>query len=333
MINKKKIIYFLIAVIASLLLLNVLLALNQNKNEIELNRELTINKIEEKFYNVLNVFGIDDLWISTQKLKKGEYDSLEYKFIVKIPSGVAIPLVLKDLNEAFVNQPVTMASEEKKINGITSLNIESAGDVKLIAEFKYDLKLVREFSQVGFLLTKIDEIEDSEFNILYNIAFPFGVLLPLETNSRETAEIIKSNNINYFIELIHNSESVDFELDPMFSLEKLSKNIRNIISSFNSPDIFFIDDKKSKFDINAKNYIKEEFMKKNRRVISLNKYALLKGENKADLLSLMSFYLNNIKMGDSGVFRISANDFLMVQEEINKYVKKGNKILNPNKLF
>jgi len=133
--------------------------------------------------------------------------------------------------------------------------------------------------------------------------------------------------------MLAHGASVDFELDPMFSLEKLSKNIRNIISSFNSPDIFFIDDKKSKFDINAKNYIKEEFMKKNRRVISLNKYALLKGENKADLLSLMSFYLNNIKMGDSGVFRISANDFLMVQEEINKYVKKGNKILNPNKLF
>ena len=333
MINKRKIIYVLVSAVSVLLLLNVLLGITQKKAEEKIRESLAISEIELYFFNTLTEFGIEQSWIQKRKLKKGTFDSLTYKFIVKLPVGVAIPVVLKDLNESFVGKPVSISSEEEMKNGYTNLKIKSGSYTKLVSELRYDSQLFREYSQIGFLLNDLDEVEIDEFKTLMQLAVPFGVILPLESKSTEVAELIKSNGIDYFVNLYSDSDNADFELDKDFDLEKLNQNIKNIISSFNSPKIFFIDIKQSGFDSSMKNFLIDKFNERNRKIIALNNYVSLKGENETDLISLINFHLNNVKAGESKVFKISVLDFFKIQDEITSYIRKGNKVISPNKLL
>ena len=331
MINKRKIIYVLVSAVSGLLLLNVLLGITQEKPEEKIKNSLSIHEIEFNFFNTLTEFGIKQSWIQKRKLNKGTFDSLTYKFVVKLPAGVAIPVVLKDLNESLVGKPVTIFSEEEKINGYTKLQIKSGSYTKLVSDLRYDSKLFREYSQIGFLLTDLDEID--EYKTLMQLAVPFGVILPLESKSTETAELFKSNKFDYFINLYSDSDNADFELDKDFDLEKLNQNIKNIISSFNSPKIFFMDFNQSGFDKSMKNYINDKFNERSRKIIALSNYVLLKGENEKDLISLINFHLNNVKVGESRVFKIRALDFFKIQDEITNYIKRGHKVLSPYKLL
>jgi len=333
MINKRKIIYLLVSVVASLLIINVLLGITQKKEITEVKDEISKAEIEKRFIRTLSDFGIQESWIEKKNLRKGKFDSISYKIKIKLPPQVAIPVVIKDLNESFIKQPVSLSSSEEKINGFTSLMVKSGNSTKLISEFRYGSKLVRETSQIGFLIIDLDDINDPDYGTLLKIAIPFGVLLPLESNSQEIAEEVKSNNINYFVNLTTDSDNIDFELANDFELTKLSKNIKNIISSFNSPRIFFIDDKQSGFDRSLKTFIKDEFMKRSRKLITLNNYVTLKGENEEDLISLVNFHLNNIKPNYPKVFRISTSDFIFIQEELFDFIKKGNEIVSPSRLI
>lgn len=333
MINKRKIIYILVSVVSILLLLNVVLGITQKKPEKKIKKSLSINEIELNFFNTLNEFGIQQSWIQKRKLRKNTFDSLTHKFNVKLPAGVAIPVVIKDLNESFTGKPVSITSEEKKINGYTRLNIESGNFTKLITELRYDTKLFRDNSQIGFLITGLENTEDSYFKTLMQLAIPFGAILPLELKSTETAEILKSNGIDYFINLYSASDHADFELDKDFDLEKLSSNIKKIISSFNSPEMFFMNYEESGFDNSMKDFIIGEFNKRRRKIIPLNNFVLLKGENKKDLISLINFHLKNIKSDESKIFIVRISDFFEIQNEITSYLKRGNKVILPSLLL
>jgi len=330
---KRKIIYFLVVIVAALLVLNVLLGLTKKKTASKALSELNKSQIEEIFLSVLYEYGIDQSWILKQNIKSSKFDSLTYQYRIKMPTDIPIPVVLKDLNEAFLGHPVILTSEEKKVHGFTKLNIKTGNYTKLISEFKYYSEISRNFSQIGFLLTDFDEIDESEMQTLFDLAIPLGIVLPLETESQSTAQKIKSHNIEYFIELDNDSDFLDFQLDQDLSLEKVIKNINNIISSFNSPRVFFINETKSGFNPSINGFISEGFRKKERKILSLLKFIKLKGENKSDLNSLLKFHLNKMNYGDSKLFRISIKDWFSIDDELNNFIRKGNKIVFPTKIF
>lgn len=332
MINKRKIIYFLVVVVAALLFLNVMLGFVEKKED---PLESTLNKIqiEEKFILVLNEFGIQENWIEKQKLKKGKYDSLSYKYKIHIPNGLTIPVVLKDLNEMFVKLPVVITSSEQKVNGITELEIKSGGINKLFAELIYDNDISRKFSLIGFLITDFENADEGEIKKLFNFALPVGIVLPLENNSQVTAELIIKNKLDYFIELSDDADIIDFELEEDLGLEQLNANITKVISSFNSPKYFFINELESGFNATTASFITEKFEKRGRKILTSNNYFLLKGEDEHDLQSLFQFQVNKLKPGTTKVFRISLEDLYNIQNVILKYLKRGNKIVHPSRIF
>jgi len=277
--------------------------------------------------------GIIDEWIVKNRIHEGLYDSIKSKFKIKVPSGITIPLILKDLNEKFVTQPVEISSKEVKIHGTTSLKINSGKNTKLISEFKYYPELTRSFSEVGFLLTDFDDLDENEINDLFNLAIPFGVVLPLEIGSVKFAENIKGKGLEYFILIDDASDHIEFELNEEFDLNRLSRNIKSIISTFNSPEIFFVDGSNFKFSNNILSFISSEFQKKGRRISELNEIVEIKGDNKADLISLLHFHQSNLRSGDRKLYKLKAMDWLNIQDEINDFTKKGNKIIRPTKIF
>jgi hypothetical protein len=317
-----------------MLVVNVLLGLAKKTNDKSLKSlETSINVVDEGFLKTLNDYGILEEWIKKRKISAAKNDSVEYKYMVNLPIEVTIPEFLKDLNINLKDLPVNIRSEEKRINEYTILNIISNDKNKLFAEFRYKSDYSRPFSEISFLLTGLEDANSEEIERISLLAYPFGALLPLSEKSQEQAEIIKNKNYEYFIEILKEADKVEFELNDELNLEIITKNVRNIISSFNSPKIFFIDGSKKEFNSSTSSFLTEQFGKRDRTLMDIGSTNILKGENLEDLKSLFNFHLNNIDIGDWKIFLIDYRDWIAINEEINEYAKKGNKIVNPSKLF
>lgn len=332
MINKRKVIYFLVSIVVLLLSLNVVLTLVEPKIEV-VEETRSQKNIELDFEVVLKNFGIKENWVAKQKINKSKNDSISYIYKIKLPLDVTIPVLLKDISQAFSELPVEASSSEKKVYGVTELTLSSKGIKKLSAEFKYNSEISREYSTIGFLIGSTDGIEEEELKRVNDLAIPLGIILPLENKSKITAELIKSYKLDYFINLSDNADNIDFELDEDLGLDKLTSNIKSIISSFNSPKVFFINEAESGFNAATTNFIVEKFEKRGRKVITSNSFFNLKGENNSDLQSLLGFHLNKMKPKTSKIFRINLDDLFEIENNLMHFIKKGNKIALPSQLF
>ena len=332
MILKKKLIYLLTLIALILIFINIFINPNQEE-KLPTSDNLTINEIENIFESVLDRFGIEKSWIDKRKFKNKINDSLSYYYLVKIPTDIPIPLILKELNDEFNNNSTELKSIERKEFGSSDVEIKNNNVIKLKAEINYSKDLERKFSTAAFLLTNIEEYDEIQYKNFFNIPVKFGVLLPLSSISIKKAEKMLYNKLEYFIIIDDDADNVDFELDEDFSITQISMNIKKIITSFNTPKIFFLPAKKNNFSKHFQDFLISEFQKHNRRLLSLDKIPNLKGENTKDLKSLINFYFNNLKFNENKVFVINADDWLNIQDDINNYLKKGNKIVNPSSIL
>lgn len=332
MVDKRSIIYYLVSIVALLLVVNIILSKLGKSKTSETVKEISIEKANDIFLKTLSTFDIKDEWIKKKKLTRGKYDSLKVKYSIEVPKAISIPLVLKDLNEQFNSFPVKLFSEEGKY-GFSNLKIISNGKVKLNSEFRYLKGESINFNKIGFIIYDYIDGDEDDINKLFSLAYPFGVILPLEEESQKVAEIIKSKNYNYFVELSNDADYIKFELNEEKGIEFLANNVKNIISYFNSPKFFFINTSKNQFSKTTLKFLKEKFEERGRNLKFVNSYVKLKGENKTDLASLFNFHLNQLGNQGEKVFMIDLEDWFLLQDELNNFIKTGNKIVLPSKLM
>jgi len=332
---KKRIVYILIAVTVILIVLNAVLGSIEN-NPVEVSSKkdyLTVTKIENTFEKILSDYGIQTNWITKVKLKKNKYDSLKYKYNIEVPTAVPIPMIIKEMSLKLKNKNASISSKEEYINGASELEIKSGGFKKLIAKLEYNHSLKRVHSSIAFIITDLDDLDENELNTLLKNSFRFGALLPLRSSSIKIAEKILSYKRNYFINLDDDADNINFELNEDLNVKQLKHNIKSIVSSFNTPLVYFISKKRTGFSNGFISFLQEEFKKRNRKVLRLKSYIKLKGENKEDLNSLLEFHLNKLQPGKSKLFIISINDWWDIQKTLTSYTKKGNKIVLPASLL
>ncbi len=332
---KKRIIYILIAFTVILLLLNALLDSQDGSytKEKVLGNFTSRNKIEKSFEKILTTYGIKSSWIKKTPNRENQYDSLKYKYKIEIPPSVPIPMIIKELSLKLKNKNIDITSKEEKINGLTELIIKSDKKIKLSANLKYNSSLQRSFSSIAFILNDAERLDNDELETLLAIPIKFGVLLPLRSSSIKIAEKILAAGRNYFINLDDDGDKLNFELDEDLGINELKRNIKSIVSSFNTPRKYFISKKETGFSDNFINFLIDEFNKRNRKVLRLELFLKLKGEDANDLNSLLNFHLNKLPEGKSKLFFISVNDWKNIQPVLNSYLKKGNKIILPTKVL
>lgn len=331
---KKKIIYTLISFTALLILLNVVLGLlKKDVIIVKNNNDVTRLDIEKSFTSVIKKFGIKDSWVKKKNINDKTLDSISYKYKIEIPVDVPIPMILKELSNKLKNGNAKVTSTEKTNFGSTILKIKTGNCVKLVAEINYKKEIFREYSSIAFIIKNLDKLSKTEFDKLLNTPIKFAALLPLQIKSVDIAEKILKSKRTYFIFLDDDSDNIKFELDEDINVNTLKKNVASIVSSFNSPRHFFISNKGTGFSNSFVNYLKEEFKRKGRKVLNLNSFVNLKGENEKDLNSLLGFHLNNIKPSESKTFFIGIEDWDSIQHNINTYLKKGNKLKPPSQIL
>ena len=85
MLSRRRIIYILVFIVATLLVINVLLNYTKKKQSVIVKESINRIEVETIFNRTISNYGIDSSWIKKSRLKKGDYDSINYKYLINLP--------------------------------------------------------------------------------------------------------------------------------------------------------------------------------------------------------------------------------------------------------
>ncbi len=322
MLTRKNLIYIFIVVALLLIVVNISLDFTAEKEETIIHT-VSQNEIEAKFVHSLNKFGIEGSWIKKVFVRKKLSDSLNYVFNVSIPKDVTIATLIKDINSQFVLDEAKVEAREKKNYGSSVLKIYSDNVLKLQANLNHSKKVKRNFAKYSFLVYRT--FSEKEFNVekWEHIFIDFTYLI---VPSQITKEAIKSLKNNYVILLNDSINETEFALKENYSKQKLVNNIQAILINFGKDRAYIIDEHSALYNSKIYNMVRDELRNRNIKLHSLQKFPFLKGESSKQLISLFDFYTTSLKGKSSKTFVISADDFLTLQSQIARQVKRGDKV-------
>jgi len=325
MLIKRKLIYALIALSILLIIGNILLE-RYSKDEVVIVQELSKNKIEEKFSTTLNNYGIADNWISKVSPKKKTYDSLDYIYKIKFPLDISIASFIKDVNASFVNHPVDIESVEKKNYSNSELKIYSNNILKLDANLIHTRKIKRKFAEYGFVMKIDDRVDEEALNELSKLYINYDFAFVPSEYSSDILDKLRSDYIVLINDDINDSR---FELDEDFTKQRLINNIKEIIITYGRRVIYLIDENSKIYNSKIYSLIKDEFEKRDIKILPLSYLTPLKADSEKQLVSLFHFYTTSLRGKKGETFLITYNDFITLVPLIEKQLKMGDRVVKP----
>jgi len=326
---KLKIIYFLFALAALLLVVNVLVdGKHQTKKAVQKSvTEVENHNIEQKFINVLHDWSIKDEWIRKLKIRDAKSVS-GYIFQIKLPRDVTQDFLLVDFRNAFKGKNEEVVAEDLIKKGKTSVMIFSGNKIVVEAYFKRDFSLKREKQ---FISLVVDDRESAINRLSEDLNFVSHVTFLLRPDSKLLSFIPKMKKHKHSFAIFLDEEIEDNHFDLLNSNDKyvLKVAINRIVKSFgrNTPYVY---DKKSDFykSINF-NFIKDELKKSyNISLISISAFKDLTSKDVSEMESIIKIFLTNNKYN---IFLIGENQLKESRELCSRLWKRGVRFLSLSK--
>jgi hypothetical protein len=325
--DKKKIINILFGVAVFILTANLVISrllkdrINSEKNE------LKSSEIELYFKSALSNLGIKESLIQRQ-----QGDGSPAKFSVQVPKDLPVVEILQEMNYVFNPTEIGIKTVENKIGGKTSVDFLSGDEIRLNAELSYGSELSRKNVNVGFLVTRFEEENETDSLLLDFLEHFAVVLVPSKASVEFAGKIIKKRN-EYVIYLGDDIEELNYKLSEGYSVARLKNSIREIVGSFPQAVFFLIDTHSALYKSKVYPLLKQEFEKRKITLIEERDFKSLSGEETDNCVELFSNILNDMEKGENKVFLVSAEDFLNLNSAIIKYRKLGYRFTNPSSLL
>ncbi len=325
--NKKKIIYTLIAFVILLLICNIIIdGLNHTKI-IKGNNIQNASRIEGVFLKVLDDYGIKEDWIKTSVYSNKEHDSLSHQYTVKVPAEIPIPLIIREMNSNFVHTDLKLISEEKKNYGNTLVKIYADNYLKLLTFFKIDNKIKRDSNAILIFVDITDGVDQQDFSELLFAPIPLTLLFHPSTENEILLDKISKHKKEFAVSIDDEVDDRKFALKEKENKQQLTKAIKALVYTFRDSEMFFVNNKSDLYKSTFYNFIKDEFHKKNIFLKKRSKLIQLRGESESDLRSLFKFYCQSITSGEVKWFIINAEDFFVIQDQLILFKQKGNQLI------
>ncbi len=325
-LNKKKLIFSLV-IIAIILLIGNMLIEYVKKPARENLSGIAKFKIENKLLKVLDGYAIEHRWIEKKLINNRNYDSLQYIYFIKIPSDIPIPLIIRDLDNEFKNENIRIISKEKKNFGNTSVKIYSNHILKLWANFIVDSKIKRPYSKISFLIKGINNLSKQQVERLINFPYPLTFVISPSNSMKKYLSEIKAVGKEFCILLNDNISNEEYKISPGFSKNRLKASVISIFVAFKKAKEFFFDPNSQMYKSVIFNFIKDEFAKRNIKLKSINIFPYLSGNNYNNLISKFIFFEKSSVGKKKRTLLLNANALLILHDELQNYIKKGNKIV------
>lgn len=323
--NPKKIITVLFGAALFLLLLNIAADKIFPDNKIA-EYETSARSVDSIFHSALNNLGFDSLWIKKKKIPVAD-DSLYAYYLINVPADLPITLILKELNNSYDSNSVSIVCDEKKTGGQTIAKIYSGGNLKLISDFNYSYDIKRKAGTAAFLIDDFDELDEREDSILLYSPEAFAIILTPSAEAVNTAKRAVEMRKEYLIELNDEITELDFKLSSDYSERRLKLSIRSILGSFGKAIFILVDEKSDFYNSSAYQLVKSEFEKRKIKIIKRGSFYSISGGSTE--LEAKEF-LRSINDEESKAAILTAADYMQIKNVIRSFRKVGYKFINPS---
>ncbi len=328
---KKKFIYILIILSVILLVGNILTRILTDKGKKIVINEISRNEIDTIFVNTISRFNLDSNWVRKINIKPGEYDSLKYVYKIDLPTDLPPVLILRDLRKNFLDEPVEIISDEKTINGYTTINLFSNDNLKLQASLNIKRGIVRKHSEFALVLTDFNLLGDEEKENIYRSVLNLDILLIPSEQSDSLIKQISENEKTYSVLISDTDEESIYSLKPGDSKVKMQEAVRYTVWNYPDAQLFVIDNSSEIFNSTSFNFVKDEFESRGIKLRLLSELISLPA-NLSEAKSLLSFYIES-RMGKEGeILLIPASLYVGIQSVLLNTKKQGSKFYSPRRL-
>ncbi len=330
---KIRIIKILVATAVVLLIVSVALNYKKKIAGKEPVSELSILQIENVFFKVLDDYGIEKDWISIRKVKPADEDSIRVQYIVKLPADMPVPLIIKDINKVIEKDITAFVSEEKKIYGTTEVRIYTNEILKLKAILIPDKENIRKRNDLLFIINDVLDLNDSNYKKFLSIYFPTSALVTPGLGILTKIDTLKNYQKEYAVFLSDDITDSGLKLNPGFQKQILRGSIGNIIADFKDAKLYVVDERSKVFKSSIYEFVRNEFKRQGITLHRQSEFINLEAEKDSMLITKFRFYCNDTTGVHQKVFILGFYDFQKIFDEIERFKKKGNKIIPLSKAY
>ncbi len=328
---KKKIIYTLFILAVILLAANIIADKSFHKSPVKAEHEIDGSRINIKFLDDLQAFGLKRDWIKDISNKKNT--SAEYAYSVSLPKDLPIPVVLEEVYGSFDYDEVDIKGKEKTIGGETKVDIYSGGRLKLTALFNYNDKITRDAGTVGLIITGLEDLNSIQAEKLIEFPQTYAAALLPSKASVQLAQKLTSFRKEYAVLLNDDISEMDFKLSPRFSANRLRSVIRSIVGAFPKAVCFIADNTSNLYSSAVYPFIREELTKRNIKVVAENAVYNLPESGASKAESKFRSFVISSKTSGPKLIVLPADEFETVKPEIFSLIKIGYKFINPSTIL
>lgn len=331
--QKQKFIKYLLAAAVILLVINITIESLKKPKKESVVHELSVLQIETVFFTVLDEYGIETKWITRKKYKSADYDSVKTEYIVKIPADMPVPLIIKNINKVIEKDITGFVSEEKKIFGTTEIRIYTNEVLKLKATLIPDKEIIRKRNELSFVINDVFDLSEKNFNNFLSIHHPLSCIVVPGHDLVIKADSLKDYTKEYAILLNNDISDPKMKLKSDYQKGLLRGSMQNIVSSFRDAKAYIIDENSTLYNSPIYNYVRDEFNRQSLFLYPRSELIELNAQEDSELISKFKYYCEDTTGVHQKIFFSSFDNFLKIQNEIEKIKKKGNKIIPLSKTF
>jgi len=320
---KKNFLVVLISIAVFLVAANTLLKKNWSESEIN---QFTVDEKElsQRFKNILTEFGIEGNLIKETKSSDKHSSQEISNFKVQVPIDLSIPEILQELYKSFRKDSLTINSIEKIKGGKSTFSLKLGASNLLQADFDYSKNYSRNRGFIAFILYDVDPGNPSITQLIESPT-KLNFLIRPDSKQIQNLEFISKNSQQYSVLIDDDISEQKYQLGPSFSEHRIVTVVKTLVTDYQKAVCFIVDDNSDFFKSANYEILKREFTKRNIKLFRTSDFESLNFDD--TILSTFDEKIESLETGESIIFLLSEESYLALNPEINRYKKKGYRVI------
>ena len=326
---KKKLLIVLITLAVFLLAVDILL---QNSFPGSSDDEVTIDekKLSQRFRNILSEFGIEDGHIKENKLVDTKSKRKISNFKVQVPKDLSIPEVLQGIYQSFRKDSLTINSIEKIKGGKSTFALKFGASTLLQAEFDYSKNYSRNKGFIAFILYDVD-LGNPSVNLLIESPTKLNFLIRPDPKQVRYLEFITKSSQQFSVLIDDEISEQKYQLGPSFSEQRIVNVVKTLVTDFQKAVCFVVDENSDFYKSANYEVLKREFLKRNIKLFNTTDFVKLNYDE--TIVPAFKEKLDLLQLGESIIFLVDEENYLVLIPEIKIYQKKGYRVITSSLLL